>query len=115
MSSNIQRLGSVLANRMKQTSAAAVPTTIEMGTINGSLGLILDSLPTPVPKGEYMINLHLIGVDEWMANNRGIRDCSECDCKLELPPQFRDIKAGDRVLVVWAGNEPIIVAIVVSS
>ena len=32
-----------------------------------------------------------------------------------LPDAFRALKSGDRVLVAWCGNEPVIVAIVVGS
>lgn len=104
MSSNIQRLGNTLANRMKKTADAAVPTTLELGSIRDNLSLTTDSLRSLIPRGEYMVNLMLTDaavIGEEAGN--------------ELPGSFRSIKDGDRVLVAWCGNEPVVIAIVVSS
>ena len=98
MSSNIDRLGSLIASRMKKTSSAAVPTAIELGVINANLSLTTDSLPVAIPKGDYMINLLMTG--------GGGPD---------LPSSFRSLRSGDRVVVAWCGNEPVVIAIVVSS
>lgn len=106
MSSNMQRLGEVLAGQMKRTSTAAVRTTVELGTINGNLSLTTDSLPYQIPKGDYMVNLMLTG---------GSRTKETDDHSHALPDCFRSLKSGDRVLVAWCGNEPVVVAIVVSS
>lgn len=100
MSSNIQRLGNILAGRMKKTANAAVPTTLELGTIGSGLSLTTDGLQALIPKGEYMVNLMLTTPD----------GTSE-----PLPDNFRGLKNGDRVLVAWCGNEPVVIAIVVSS
>lgn len=85
MSSNIQRLGDTLSSRMKKTANAAVPIALELGSIRGDLSLTTDSLPAMIPKGQYMVNLAL------------------------------NVASGDRVLVAWCGNEPIVVAVVGSS
>lgn len=100
MSSNIQRLGNTLARRMKSTANAAVPTTLELGSIGGNLSLTTDSLRSTIPRGEYMVNLMLTG---------------ENQISTELPETFRGLKAGDRVLVAWCGNEPVVISIVVGS
>lgn len=106
MPKNMQRLGELLAGQMKRTSAAAVPTTVDLGTINGNLSLTLDSLPAQIPKGDYMVNLMLTG---------GSHTTETDEHSHELPGGFRSLKDGDRVLVAWCGNEPVVVAIVVSS
>lgn len=90
MGSNMNRLGEVLVDKMRRTSAAAVRPTVELGTINGNLSLTTDGLRRQIPKGEYMVNLM-------------------------LTDSSNSLKSGDRVLVVWCGGEPVIVAIVVSS
>lgn len=134
MSSNMQRLGDTLASRMKKTSAAAIPTTIELGTIGSNLSLTTDSLPVPIPKGDYMINLMLAGdsyrtSSETHSHSGGSHSHSGTDHSHsggshthdggahshELPSAFRSLKGGDRVLVAWCGNEPVVVAVVVSS
>ena len=106
MGKNIQRLGDTLANRMKRTAGAAIPTALELGTINSNLSLTTDSLKTSIPKGDYMLAITLTGSF----------DTGEKESHTHrLPDNFRGLKSGDRVLVCWCGNEPIIVAIVKGS
>ena len=104
MSSNMQRLGNTLASRMKKTADAAVPTTLELGIIRDNLSLTTDSLLSIIPKGEYMVNLMLTDAEDGGGESG-----------YELPGNFRSLKDGDRVLVAWCGNEPVVIAIVVSS
>lgn len=134
MSSNKQRLGEIFSAQMKRTSAAAVPTTMELGKINANLSLTTDSLPVPIPKGDYMVNLMLAsstyrtsieththdggshghsGGDH--SHSGGSHTHNGGDHDHRLPEDFRLLEPGDRVLVAWCGNEPVVVAIVVSS
>lgn len=130
MSKNLQRLGDTLAQRMKRSSEAAVPTTIELGVINGNLSLTTDSLKTPIPKGDYMVNLalacstyrtskeehaHSGGTHGGHTSGSGSHDHDGGIHDHRLPEDFRPLKAGDRVLVAWCGNEPVVIAIVVAS
>lgn len=105
MPTNIQRLGNTLATRMKMTSSAAVPTTVELGTINSNLSLTTDGLMATIPKGDYMVNLMLAGT--FSTDYSGNEDWHS--------HSMRGLRAGDRVLVVWCGNEPVVVAVVVGS
>ena len=130
MSSNMQRLGETLSGRMKKTASGAVPTTIELGIINANLSLTTDSLKTPIPKGDYMINLllagsayrtskethtHSGGSHGGLESGSGSHSHEGGSHDHALPEGFRNLKAGDRVLVAWCGNEPVVIAIVVSS
>lgn len=116
MSSNKQRLGAILAAHMKKTSAAAIPTALELGTIGGNLSLTTDSFPVPIPKGDYMTNLTLAGgTYKTGSDTHAHEGGAQYTHSHELPGCFRAMKAGDRVLVAWCGNEPVVVAIVVSS
>ena len=83
MSSNVQRLGEILSSRMLKTSNAAIPTTIELGIINSNLSLTTDSIPAEIPKEDY------------------------------LKSEETDLKSGDRVLVAWCGNDPVVIAPVI--
>lgn len=117
---NKERLGSVLDGRMKETSGAAVPTAIELGTINGNLSLTTDSLQSPIPKGEYMIDARLASNSYETSSaahthSGGSHSHSGGEHSHQLPEVFRALNAGDRVLVAWCGNEPVVIAIVVSS
>ena len=109
MSKNIQRLGATLTSQMKRTSDAAVPTTIDLGVVNENLSITPDILRNPIPKGEYMVNLMLTGGKVTAAAG------SDGGHTHNLPGSLRGLRPGDRVLIVWAGKEPIVVAIVVSS
>lgn len=111
MGNNIQRLGETLASRMTKTANAAVPTSIELGIINENMSLTTDSLRVPVPKGEYMVDIRLNGP----APNDPYETQEKEEHKHKLPKFFRALKPGDRVLVAWCGNEPVVIAIVVSS
>ena len=128
MSSNLQRLGETLAGRMKRTASAAVPTTLELGTINGNLSLTVDSIGDPIPQADYMAALHLTHQDyrpeetththsggshsQYTGNGSHSHDGGSHDHR--LPSTFRRLKAGDRVLVAWVGFEPVIIDIVVA-
>ena len=103
MGRNVQRLGDILANRMKKTAGAAVPTAIELGTINSNLSLTTDSLQAAIPQGDYMVGIQLA-----QSTYAGVAEG-------ELPANFRPLQAGDRVLVAWCGNEPVVIMIAVSS
>lgn len=87
MSSNMERFGKVLSDRMRRASSAAVPIAAELGIINENLSMTPDSLRIPIPKGDYLVDNTLTGV----------------------------LQAGDRVLLVWCGNDPVVVSIVVNS
>lgn len=114
MSTNMQRYGEVLSERMKKTSGAAVRTTTELGTINGNLSLSTDSLPDPIPKGEYMINCLLAGSTyQTSSDTHAHKDVENYTHSHSL--SLDSLKAGDRVLVMWCGNEPVVVAVVVGS
>lgn len=87
MATNMQKLGSILTDRMKRTASATFKVGMELGTINGDMSLSTDSLQSTIPAGAYMVNVKLID----------------------------EIRVADRVAVAWCGNEPVIVAVVVSS
>lgn len=110
MSKNTQRLGATLSNRMKKTANGAVRTTVELGVVNPNLSITTDSLPAAIPKGDYMVNLMLTG-----GTSTGPVTIDGSDHKHDLPDALRGLRSGDRVLVAWCGNEPVVIAIVVSS
>lgn len=129
MSSNLQRLGDTLTGRMKKTANGAIPTTVELGIINANLSLTTDSLKTPIPKGDYMVDIrlkcetyntseethHHSGGEHGQYAGSGHHTHADGAHSHRIPEEFRMLKAGDRVLVVWCGNEPVVTTIVVSS
>ena len=138
MQTNIQRLGEGLTGRMKKTAKANIPTTLELGTINGDLSLTVDSLSNTIPKGSYMVSLalthdtyytynemnssankphvHQAGEHEGHESGTGAHTHDKDGLHDHRAPSvFRNLKPGDRVLVAWVGHEPIVISIVVSS
>lgn len=113
MSKNMQRLGATLANRMKQTSSAAIKTTVELGTVNENLSITPDSLRVSIPKGDYMVNLMLTGDRKTTQSYSG--ENGEYGHNHEIHTAFRGLQSGDRVLIAWCRNEPVVLAIVVGS
>ena len=82
---NVEKLGKLLNTRMKTVSRAAAGIGFELGVMKGS-SLSTDSFQDVIPKGDYMVN-----------------------------EDIKDLKSGNRVLVVWCGNEPVVVCKIKSS
>lgn len=83
---NIESLGVVLNDRMKHVTRASSRACIELGKINSDLSLSTDSFLGKIPKGDYMVD-----------------------------KQLKEYGGGDRVLVAWAGREPVVICVVTSS
>lgn len=129
MGKNVNRLGNILAGQMQRSAKANIPTTLELGTINSDKSLTTDSLPARISPGDYMIDIRLTagsyeteeasvslsgGTHGGHESGSGSHTHDGGKHKHGLPSVFRSVKPGDRVLVAWIGNEPIVVAIVVS-
>lgn len=129
MGNNIAKFASVMSDRMKQTSDAAIPTTIELGTVNADLSITSDSLQANIPVGDYMVNLMLTGekvtaaaggqstetAGEQSTETEGEETEASGDHSHQLPDTLRGLQSGDRVLLAWCGNDAVVIAIVVSS
>lgn len=107
---NLQRLGSIVDSRMKKTSGASVPVTVEFGKIGANMSLMPDSLDgIQIPKGDYTVNITLAS-DSYNTTSAGTYSHSH-----RLPDDFRALQKDDRVVILWCGNEPVVVAVVTSS
>ena len=128
---NTKRLANVLANRMKDTSNAAVQTTIELGTYNDDGSITPDGLRSKIPKGSYMINFMLTDDDYTtfstvnITNSKGEHEqevgtgehehLNDGSHRHAVPKKLRPLDAGDRILIAWCGTEPVVIAKVISS
>lgn len=124
---NTKRLASLLANRMKETSNAAVRTTLELGRYNKDHSITPDSLRVKIPKGEYMINfmfrgdvytaaevVSLSGGGHAQEGGSGEHvHTNDGEHTHRLPTQLLPLKEGDRILIAWCGTEPVVIAKVV--
>lgn len=86
----IEDLGKTLTSQMQRVMKANNGIAIELGTIRNNRALSVDSLGSgiQIPRGDYMISGRL---------------------------KNTTLYAGTRVLVAWAGTEPIVVDTVTSS
>lgn len=85
---NIDRLGDLIAGQIKKTIVGNASIITELGQIKANNALQVSSLKNYIPKGQYMVT-------------RTARE--------------NGLSAGDRVIVIWVGNEPIVIDVVSSS
>lgn len=135
MGKNMQRLGNAMANKMQKTARNAVPVSVELGTITEDLSLVTDTLVGNIAPQDYMVDLRLThdtyysynelnssanaphhheGGEHSQYEGTGHHTHDDGLHDHRVPSVFRRLQPGDRVLVMWVGNEPIITAIVVS-
>lgn len=131
---NKEKLAHTISGRITKATRASIPTTVELGIINDDLSLSVDSIQGTISPDEYMINLifshenycsytemnssqnaphHHEGGSHaqyvgsgYHTHDDGLHDHRAPSCLRRLEPK-------DRVLVMWAGFEPIIISIVV--
>lgn len=96
MASNMELLGLVLVDEMLRVAAAGKKTSIDFGSIGGSMELIPNALEGPVPQGEYTICRTVSG-EEIGKTEEGEKVYA------------KKLKAGDRVLICRCGTELIVV------
>lgn len=101
---NTKRLATVLSDRMKETSGAFSRPYVELGVYNEDDSITPDSLRIAIPKGEYMINFML--TDDQLTSE-------ELYHEHEIPDKLAPLKANDRILIAWCGNEPVVIAKVI--
>lgn len=132
MESSIEKLGNILAGFVRESQAARQRMLLELGSINADGSLSVDSLAQSIPKGEYMLGLHLTSLVDSALQTYSATHTHSGGAHAQMsgsgahshdggahthgiPQTMRGTKAGDRVLIAWVGVEPIVVAIVVSS
>lgn len=121
---NTKRLAHLLSDRMKETSNAAVRTTIELGTYNKDGSITPDSLRVRIPKGEYMINFMLSddtftsqdtisisgGAHPQEGGDGSHEHTNVGEHSHKVPKKLFPLKEGDRILIAWCGTEPVVIA-----
>lgn len=125
MSNPFDDFGNIMDTHMKEIYRSNTTVSVELGTISGDMSLSVGSLQNAIPKGDYMVSLHLTVGSLVLDTTKIPLTTKEADehkhsidehmHKITLPTQMRGLRAGDRVLVLWAGTEPVVVDIVVSS
>lgn len=102
MTSNIEKLGQTLQGRMHTVKKAGSSILIELGTISSGLQLHPDISPGPIPKGEYSI---CRSVSDLVLKKGKVVTGSVYMEDIH----YQKLKDGDRVLMAWCGNEPVVI------
>ena len=100
-----QKLAATLQRRMSNVNHHDSKVSIELGKITSSMGLKLDNFSQTIPKGDYMVcrSLKLSSV------NTGYTD----EHRHTVDLGQNTLSPGCRVLVAWAGGEPVVIDVVV--
>ena len=124
------RVTGILTKGMRRTAQANQRLGPELGSIGPSLSLIPDSIRKPIPKGSYLVNLSLThsdylvsvtththngGIHGGHTGGDGTHTHADGSHTHRVPEVFRNLQEGDRVLLIWCDNEPVVVAIVTES
>ena len=117
----INKLANVLQSQIAGASEQELP--LDFGIINADYSLTTNTFPLPIPKNEYSV-CRAITYDPSVPRTETYRDGehSQPDAgyggahinQVRLPEKMYWIRPGDKVLVAWVQNEPIIIDIVYS-
>ena len=130
MSKSTDRLCAALTGQMIRSAKGNQPMGPELGVIGPRMSLIPDSLRQPIPKGSYLVNLTLTHADYLVGATTHTHDGGSHGGHTggsgththdggshthRIPDVFRGLQEGDRVLLIWCGNEPVVLAVVTES
>lgn len=114
-----QALGNTLNARMTGVAQSRQIDNAELGTITDDYGLALDSYKTPVPKGAYMVSKRLFmrqdKIEVTTESSGGGTYSHSHAVDISIPAELIGLEPGNRVLVIWAGTEPIVIDIIQDS
>lgn len=99
--SGYSKLASILLGRVHEEIAS--PLMIDYGSIQSDLSLKTNNYPISIKKSEYMVSRSVA----WGKAGDTL------DGGLILSEKMRRLKPGDKVLVAWVQNEPVVIDIVV--
>ncbi len=130
--SHLTEFAEILNQQMQKVRKAGEQTVLELGSINDDLSLAIDGLKDRIPKGEYLVSLHIKGLSGDQLHSLdiahthsggrhsqytgdGVHSHSDGTHHHVLPETLRGIIPGDRVLVAWVGGQPIVLDILAGS
>lgn len=102
----ISNLGAAI--HMRISAVGDKPNVFDLGTIKSDGSLLADQYPIPIPKDEYLICRSLVHDDPLTITNT----VSSHSHTVNIPDSMAPIKAGDRVLIAWIGDDVVIIDVV---
>lgn len=104
--SGLQELARILDGRMKERSVSDI--VLDFGEITGSYELLTTSYQVPIPRDGYQVCRQLT------LGNTGDVLCRVSEGRSAyIPEKMRKLKPGDKVLVAWVRNEPVVIDITI--
>jgi len=100
-------MAEMLWGSQREIVRGSAVTAVELGRVNGDGSLSVKSIQDPIPRGDYLVALPLAAGDSTTVAGEYSHS--------HTVPGLRGLRPGDWVLVAWAGRDPVIAAIVVSS
>ncbi|WP_339622381.1 hypothetical protein [Eubacterium sp.] len=102
------QLAKVLQNRVASAIVDSdANMAIDFGAIQADGSLTTNSLPTPIPSGSYLICGNLLSVS--CGGGTSTIQGHSHSVSVDTPQR---IKRGTRVLVVWVGNDPVVIDVI---
>lgn len=105
------KLAQAITNRVQQ--GTDTPLMADYGEIGGDYSLTTNQFGVKIPKDSYSVCRHLVGGPDpdfnWYTQDE---TCTVAHKHLTYPPR---LKPGDRVLVLWIGNDACVVDVVWSA
>lgn len=99
----IGKLARVLDKRMNEHGKDDF--TPDFGLINGDYSLTLNTFPIPIPAKDYSVCRYLTGIELDTSTET-------CDVSHHHKVKMPKLQPGDRVLVIWADNEAVVVDVI---
>lgn len=104
----MHKLANVLDGRM--TDHKPTNIILDFGSITGNYELLTNTFPVPIPKNDYCVCRQLTLGDTGGALCRV--SAGGYEGTAYIPETMRKLKPGDRVLVAWVQDEPVVVDII---
>ena len=118
-SPGISKLAGVINDMARKNRDTSL--VLDFGVINGDLSLTTNTFPIPIKKKDYLCCRHLRAVpekDQWTTKEAG--DHTHPGSAGSIAGDHRHkfqphevLKIGDRVLVAWVQNDPVVIDVLV--
>ncbi len=99
------KMAAVLMEKMRQISDK--PNVLDFGSILDDYSLKTNSFPMPIPKGAYFVCriAALANQENWTMTTNSDSHAH----MVPLPESLTSIHPGDRVLVAWVDDDPVVI------
>lgn len=108
-SAGMSKMAGVLSERMQRENAK--PLFLDFGEIGAGGSLTTNTFPVPIPSGSYQICRHVSGMNLFAdGGSHAGHEYGDGSHGHTIPiPRISD---GDRVLVAWVQNVPVIIDVI---